>query len=78
MSLATYGKAQERILCEYCLFISLKYVLFGLFRISDVVYSIPIETWHKPVKLEKRRKEESGGTQQLFSVKYLFREEYNA
>ena len=25
VSLTTYGKAQERILCEYCLFISLKY-----------------------------------------------------
>ena len=49
VSIATYGKAQERISCEYCLFISLKYVMFGLFRISDAVCSIPIETWHKPV-----------------------------
>ena len=49
MSLTTYGKAQEGILCEYCLFVSLKYVMFGLFRISDVVCSIPRETWHKPV-----------------------------
>ena len=49
VSLATYGKAQERILCEYCLFISLKYVMFGLFRISNVAYSIPREMWHKPV-----------------------------
>ena len=49
MSLTTYRKAQEGILCEYCLFVSLKYVMFGLFRISDVVCSIPRETWHKPV-----------------------------
>jgi len=44
VSLTTYGKAQERVLCEYCLFISLKYVMFGLFRISDAVCSIPRET----------------------------------
>ena len=49
MSLTTYRKAQERVLCEYCLFISLKYVMFGLFRISNAVCSILRGTWHKPM-----------------------------
>ena len=86
VSLTTYGKAQERILCEYFLFASLK---FGV-PLRDALACLEYPTRFArlrgkrgtnlclPFSVRVAKERRISSTQRLLSVKYLFGEEYNA